>query len=207
MDNLIKCSRILYDVDIYNKQQEIVSLKKRINELEQNIEEYTTPKVFCKNHVEWHRKITYVLEYIYNNITNIQLIDDDEEDIELFTGPGRWAISDKQIKSELFVDILTWLTGKEKWSHNIVIQIMADLKCILDILKIHEKYNESERRDFIYYFIHDKLCERHTYSILAGIPQYTCGKCGKIYNDPYDSEDSGEIFEISEECDSCFGSS
>ena len=204
MENLIICSKVLYDMDVANKMKEITSLNNRIANLEKEIDSIITPKILCNDHTEWHRKITYILEYIYDNISNLQFVDTGG-DAELLTGPSLWMISDRQIKSELFTNVLIWLTGNEKWSHNVVAQIMADLKSILDLLKIHEKYNETEIREFVYYFIHDKLCERHKYSVLADIPQYRCKKCGILYNDPYDSEDDGVNFEITEVCDSCYG--
>ena len=65
MDNLIKCSKVLYDVDVSNKMKEITALKRRVSELEKELGENIAPKIFCKNHGEWHGKITYILEYIY----------------------------------------------------------------------------------------------------------------------------------------------
>jgi hypothetical protein len=202
MENLIICSRTLYDADISDKMKEIDALKRRVSELERELGVNIAPKVFCKNHGEWHGKITYILEYIYDNISNIRLVEPGG-DHELLTGPGLWMISDKQDKSERLTQLFIWLTGNEKWAHKVTCDIMSDIKCILDMLKPHEKYSAIEIRDFIYYFIQEKLCDRHKYSILADIPQYRCKKCGVIYNDPYDSEDGGETFEVNENCVNC----
>ena len=206
MENLIKCSHTLYSSDISDKMKEITSLKSRITALEKELEDNSSPKLFCKNHAEWHSIVGNMLNYIYNNISDLHLIEPGG-DGEIITGPGLWMISDKHLKFELLKHRLILVGGTESWASKIASEIFADLKCVLDKLKLHEKYSRTERRDFVYYYIQDKLCERHKLSILANIPQYKCQSCGIIYNDPYDSEDDGEIFEINEFCNDCFNAS
>lgn len=203
MENLIKCSKVLYDNDISNKMKEITQLKIKIAELEKDITVNKPPKIFFNNHLEWHTKVSETLDYIYDNITNIQFVEAGT-DAEIFTGSGLWMISDKQTKYELLKQCLIWIGGSEKWAEKIASNIIADIKSVLDTLKLHENYGEQEIRDFIFCFIQDKLCERHKKSILADIPQYKCPICGVIYNDPYDSEDDGDIFDISELCRDCY---
>lgn len=206
MDNLFLCSKVLCDVNISDKINEIQSLKSKISILEDKLNNVLPPKIFCKNHKEWHDKIHYMLSYIYDNVTNIQLVDIDggtDGDADIFSGDGLWLPSDKIIKTELLQQVFMWLTDKEDWSKKVACELIADIKSVLDLLKLHEKYTDIERRHFIYYFMYEKLCDRHNTSLLADIPQYKCTACGAIYNDPYDTEDDGQTFEIVETCHDC----
>ena len=49
MENLITCSRVLYDKDISDKMEEITSLKR-------NMRFYETPKIEYSNLEEWETK-------------------------------------------------------------------------------------------------------------------------------------------------------
>ena len=204
MENLILCSKTLYDVDVSNKMKEIADLKKKIAALERELGVNVAPKVFCKNHKEWHAKVGYVLEYIYDNISNIQLIDADHGDVQV-AGDGLWLPSDRVLKTELLEQVFIWLTGAEDWSRKVSRELMSDIKTVMDLLKLHEKYTDEERRGFINIFMYEKLCGKHSRetSLLADIPQYKCDVCGSIYNDPYDSEDGGDTFDINESCGDC----
>jgi len=204
MENLILCSKTLYDVDVSNKIKEIAALKKKIAALERELGVNVAPKVFCKNHKEWHAKVGYVLEYIYDNISNIQLIDADHGDVQV-AGDGLWLPSDRVLKTELLERVFIWLTGAADWSRKVSRELMSDIKTVMDLLKLHEKYTDEERRGFINIFMYEKLCGKHSRetSLLADIPQYKCDVCGSIYNDPYDSEDGGDTFDINESCGDC----
>ena len=184
MENLILCSKTLYDVDVSNKIKEIADLKKKIATLESELGANIAPKVFCKNHQEWHAKVGYVLEYIYDNISNIQLIDADHGDVQV-AGDGLWLPSDRASLSKVLND--------------------SNIKTVMDLLKLHEKYTEEERRAFINIFMYEKLCDKNSResALLVDIPQYKCDVCGAIYNDPYDSEDGGDTFDINESCGRC----
>jgi hypothetical protein len=62
MENLVTCSRVLYDKDIVDKMKEIVSLKKDLNK-------YKTPKKIFTSWDEWE-KIRYEYETKINNCLN-----------------------------------------------------------------------------------------------------------------------------------------
>ena len=208
METLMQCSKILYDVEMADKLKEIHHLKYKISTLEKELDKIKTPKLLCKNHQEWHEKVSYILDYIYDNIADIQLVEPPENGGEdFFTGPGRWALTDRQEKFQLLKDLLLWLTKHEYWADKHASDMICDLGCILDNLKLHERYSDEERKSFVYNFFQDKLCERHRNSILGNIPHYRCEKCNIIYNDPYDSEDDGETFDILELCDTCYRNS
>lgn len=205
MENLILCSKTLYDVDVSNKMKEIADLKKKITALERELGVNVAPKVFCKNHKEWHAKVGYVLEYIYDNISNIQLIGAAGGWGGQVAGDGLWLSSDRVLKTELLEQVFIWLTGAEKWSHKVARELMSDITTVMDLLKLPFRYTEEERRGFINIFMYEKLCGKHSRetSLLADIPQYKCDVCGSIYNDPYDSEDGGDTFDINESCGDC----
>ena len=205
MDNLIQCARVLYDKDISDKISEIKSLKGEISKLKKHLDETVAPRILFRNHKEWHTLVTNTLRYIYNNVCDIQLHHPNAQYVENFS-TGIWINEDKLEKCELFKNCLVELAGKnsEPWANKISQDVFSDLDSIINILKINRKYTQSEIHTFVYFYIHDKLCERNECSILAKIPQYQCVRCGEIYNDPYDSEDSGDTFEINEKCNNCY---
>ncbi len=205
MENLIKCSKILYNKDIADKNREILYLQNEIRNLKKEYSALLSPRIFFNNHKEWHKIVSDTLSYIYNYVSRIHLYNDNFGN-NVIVEPGRWLISDRHIKYEMLKQSLIRLGGSEPWADKVSKDIISDLNNILNQLKLHERYSYTEIRKFVYFFIHDKLCERHSNSILANIPQYKCTKCHQIYNDPYDSEDDGEIFKIFEICEQCYNS-
>ena len=61
MDKLIQTSSILYDKDIYDKNNEIISIKNC----------YNTPKILYNNYQEWLIIKKTLLDNIYNEISII----------------------------------------------------------------------------------------------------------------------------------------
>ena len=60
MENLITCSRVLYDKDISDKMEEITSLKRKIHI-------YETPKIEYSNLEEWETKTATNFRFNTNN--------------------------------------------------------------------------------------------------------------------------------------------
>lgn len=199
----MKCAKVLYDKDISDKIMEINTLKNENRQLKKTVGDTIPPHILLRDHKEWHSLVNNTLEYIHKNVCNIQLhnvVHIDE------TIHGLWKIEDKMRKFDLFENALIRLAGinSKQWVNKITQDIFSDLDLTINILKINERYTQQEINNFVYCFIYDKLCDRHSNSLLAKIPHYNCGKCGEIYNDPYDSEDGGETFEINEKCSNCY---
>ena len=71
MENLITCSRVLYDKDISDKMEEITSLKR-------NMRFYETPKIEYSNLEEWETKKKEAYQIIKNGL-NKWIIEDNFE--------------------------------------------------------------------------------------------------------------------------------
>ena len=71
MENLITCSRVLYDKDISDKMEEITSLKRKIHI-------YETPKIEYSNLEEWETKKKEAYQIIKNGL-NKWIIEDNIE--------------------------------------------------------------------------------------------------------------------------------
>ena len=92
MENLITCSRVLYDKDISDKMKEITSLKR-------NMRFYETPKIEYSNLEEWETKKKEAYQIIKNGL-NKWIIEDNFEyqhmsfDLMIFF----WIIRFQQLK-------------------------------------------------------------------------------------------------------------
>ncbi len=200
----MKCAKVLYDQDVTDKMVEINSLKNENSLLTKMLGETIAPRILIRDHKEWHTIVNSTLKYIYEQVCNIQLHPNNMENNDLVD--GLWKTEDRVCKFELLKNCLIKLGGNnaKQWACKITQDIISDLNSVINILKINEKYTATEINNFVYCFIHDKLCDRHTNSLLANIPHYNCTNCGEIYNDPYDSEDGGETFAINEKCHKCY---
>ena len=102
MENLITCSRVLYDKDISDKMKEITSLKR-------NLRFYETPKIEYSNLEEWENKKKEAFQIIKNGLNK------DAEDIFESGHTSAWGLKHSSIQYyiEKALNLITKENNKE----------------------------------------------------------------------------------------------
>lgn len=174
MDKLIQTSSILYDKDIYDKNNEIISIKNC----------YNTPKILYNNYQEWLIIKKTLLDNIYNEIS---IIIDKEY---LYMNYHGMTINFKKSLNKILLLKLVDLTKNEKWSNNISNILINSVDSFIMSLVNSNTWNffynsitKTKLKEIIFKNIKWQLCNDKYWSILLdNIPQFICKKCKKKDN-------------------------
>lgn len=175
MENLITCSRVLYDKDISDKMKEITSLKK-------NLLSYEKPKVEYVNLEEYKTKKRDAYQIIKKGLDKL-IIDDFKyhhmscEGLIFFLSDDLPSI----IKESL--DLITKKKNKE-WVEKISYDIVYGIEGFLNGFKKTGVWNlldldPETMSNLLYNNIIWQLDDTHYPCILEEIAIFTCKICGK----------------------------
>ena len=179
MENLITCSRVLYDKDISDKMEEITSLKRKISF-------YETPKIEYFNLEEWERKQKEAYQIIKNGL-NEYIIEDNFE----YHHMSYWGLTPRQKINiryciEQALKIITKENNKEwigKISYDIIYGIEGFLNGFIKTGNwelIYSQLDPETMSNLIYNNIIWQLDDgEHLPCILDDIAIFTCEMCGK----------------------------
>jgi hypothetical protein len=168
MERLALCSKILYDIDLLDKQKEIYELKKEIN----------TPKIYFENSKIWESKKAEMYNIIKNIIDELIIDSDSEyEDYENILYNGLTSAQRIKINHVLYNELnkltdykyCTWCENK---AYDIVYSVEGAVQGLIYSDKIGD-FREYEMAEFIYRNIIWQLGDNtHFPSILDDIPFY-----------------------------------
>ena len=183
MERLATCCKVLYDIDVIDKQCQIVKLKKEI---------IKTPKILFDNDVDFRTK----KDQIFNNI---------KEGCDLCILDNQWYdlfkdldVDSNHTLSKIISDELKKITNNEHndWCFNISSNILDGISSIIQSLfKINkfEDFTINELNNFIFEYIVFMLDDEND-GFLLKMAIYKCKKCDKI--DDYNN--NGLCFECFE---------
>ena len=186
MENLITCSRVLYDKDISDKMEEITSLKREITSLKRKLSFYETPKIEYFNLEEWERKQKEAYQIIKNGL-NEYIIEDNYD----YHYMSYWGLTPRQKINiryciEQALKIITKENNKE-WVEQISYDIIYGIEVFLNgFIKtgnwelIYSQLDPETMSNLIYNNIIWQLDDgEHFPCILDGIAIFTCEMCRK----------------------------
>ena len=188
MENLITCSRVLYDKDISDKMEEITSLKRKMRF-------YETPKIEYSNLEEWETKKKEAYQIIKNGL-NKWIIEDNFE-YQHMSSQG--LTSRQQMNIPYYIEqalkIITKENNKE-WVEKISYDIIYGIEGFLNgFIKtgnwdlIYSQLDSETMSNLIYNNIIWQLDNgEHSPCILEDIAIFTCEMCGK--KDTYINDDN-----------------
>ena len=170
MERLVLCPKVLYDIDIIEKQKRILELEKQLQ----------TPKVSFKHWNEWTAKCDLSTIHI-KKILHECIVDDEHQYYMMFSygiTPRQCIIIESCIEKELYE-----LTGDIKWSETVTDQILLGLHAMFcgfinsnSWQLIYDTLGNIQLCNIVYNNIVHQL--NH---ILEDVPQFKCSKCKKIY--------------------------
>lgn len=182
MENLLKCSKVLYDANMSDKMKEITQLKNKIKELEDK-----NPKIMCKTYKEWDLIMDNLMNQIANSgIHNIHFVED-LSDFECF-GLDYWHTDNADFFSLTLTQILTSLLNDRAWAEKQVTEIFFELSNVFACFKVKDSFSETDRNANILELIRQKLYAGRR-AILAKIPHYKCFNCNEIFNEEWGEGD------------------
>jgi len=197
MENLVKCSTVLYDKDIIDKNEEINSLKKKLRD-------YEEPKIDFANMEDWEIKKNEAYKIIREGIDKWIIEDTFEYEHMSYQG----LTSRQQINLQIYIEEALNLITKEEnkeWAYRISNEIIYGIRGFLNAFidteiweLIYFQLNPKTMSDIIYNNILWQLDDGDTHSdgILANIRLFTCKICKK--KDDYINEHN-ICFECQEE--------
>jgi hypothetical protein len=166
MERLSLCSKVLYDIDLLNKQNEIYELKKITN----------IPKIYIQNKELWELKKREMFKLIKTTIDECVLEDFDEEnDYDNILFNGLSSLQRIHINHVLYNELnkLTeykYYTWCENRAYDIVYSIEGAIQGLIYTDKISD-FRDYEISEFIYKNIIWQLGDNtHVSSILDDIP-------------------------------------
>ena len=179
MENLILCSRVLYDKDISDKMKEIKSLKRTIRIHE-------TPKIEYSNFEEWETKKKEAYQIIKNGLNKLIIEDNFEYNHMSYQGLTRRQQNNIPYYIEQALNLITKENNKE-WAENISYDITYGIEGFFNgFIKtgnwdlIYSQLDPETISNLIYNNIIWQLDDGEHYPcILMDIPIITCKICGK----------------------------
>ena len=186
MENLITCSRVLYDKDAKDKMKEITSLKREITSLKREMLFYEIPKIEYSNLEEWKRTRKDAYQIIKNGLNECIIEDTYEYHYMSYLGltPGQKINIRYYIEQAL--KIITKENNKE-WVEKITDAIIYGIVGFLNgFIKtgngqsIYSQLDPETMSNLIYNNIIWQLDDGEHYpSMLDSIAIFTCKMCGK----------------------------
>jgi hypothetical protein len=190
MENLVKCSRVLYDKDIIDKNEEINSLKKKFRY-------YEEPKIDFANMEEYKIKKNEAYKIIREGIDKWIIEDTFEYEHMSYRGLTPRQNVNITIYIEKALNLITKEQNKE-WAYRISNEIIYGINGFLNTLidteiweLIYSQLNSKIMSDIIYNNIVWQLDDGDTSNssgILGDIRLFTCKICKK--KDDYINEDN-----------------
>lgn len=174
MERLALCSKILYDRDILEKQQQI-------KRLQDELLSTSTPVVVFEKYSDWLEK----LEYIYSNIHRVISTNINDEYGEMM----EFGLTSNQLRCfyKIIKKVLYDTTNNKPWSKKIAYNIIESIDCficsLIDSLLWQTIWSIGQQR------LTDLLCSNIRYHlggeigvdkspcILEDIPVFSCSKC------------------------------
>lgn len=177
MERFTLCSRILYDNDILDKNNEIIRLKQILD----------TPKILFKNNKEWEDSKNKL--YTEINLTINKYIVLDVFEYEQMSYFGLTSMQYIKIVDAIETG-LTILTNNSKWSEKIACEIIYGIDGFFNGMINSNTWNimynilsAQDLANIVYENIHWQLDnEEHSPCILENIPIFKCIMCIKKYN-------------------------
>ena len=177
MENLIKCSKILYDHDLASKATEIESLKKEL-------QKYKTPTVRCQCETQWEIMIERSLQHIRSELYATM---EEEEEYESMETDGLTSrqlyLLEQKLKDELYV-----LTDNRIWSEQAGIQMITNVSMSIKTLQdcdywslIYGLSTKQEISNYMYCLI-----EKIYRSVVQKLVVYCCSDCELITNTAFE---------------------
>ena len=177
MERLVLCSKVLYDIDVIEKQKRILELEKQLK----------LPKVSFKHWNEWTAKCD-LLNTCIRKVLHECIVDDEHQYYMMFSygiTPGQCIIIESCIEKELYE-----LTGDIKWSETVTDQILLGLHAMFcgfinsnSWQLIYDTLGNIQLCNIVYNNIVHQL--NH---ILEDVPQFKCSKCKKMYTWDFSDE-------------------
>lgn len=195
MENLVKCSTVLYDKDICDKMEEISSLKKKLIDFE-------TPKIDYANINEWTIKQREACKIIREGIDKWIIEDTFEYEHMSYQG----LTSRQKIHIPIYIEKALNLITKEQnkdWAYRISNEIIFGIDGFINGLYstrinefhkiwdiLYSQLNSEAMADIIYNNIIWQLDDgdNHSGGILCDVPLFTCKICKN--KDHYINEDN-----------------
>jgi hypothetical protein len=131
MERLASVSKIMYDCEILEKQQEIYKLKKIIEDTE-------IPKVYYYKFDDWEEDCWNLLTKVYESIN--KCVEDNVEYIKVFEGnmigtPVIFCLEKELVR----------LTNSEKWSETTSFEVIKNLENFINTIKMSNIHIELFR--------------------------------------------------------------
>ena len=182
MERFTLCSKVLYDNDILDKNNEIIKLKLLLD----------TPKVLFNNINEWEEAKNKLYVEIKNIIYKYVVLDELEYEHMSYQGlTNRQHIN----IAGTIEHSLTILTNNSKWSEKIALEIISGINGFFYGFinsntweNIYSLLSAQDLANIIYKNIEWQFDSgTHSPCVLEEIPQYKCINCEKIYNYIHDT--------------------
>lgn len=182
MENLITCSKVLYDKDVLDKSTEILKLKKIIKN-------YEKPQVIYSSVEEWEMKKQEAYNIIQNGI-NLWIVDNELETQFMFSGQYCGLTPNQRKNIPKYIEeALILLTKNSNWSKKTSVDIMYSIDGFINgIIKndlwnlITTTINAEQLANIIYKNIEWQLDNGEHYPcILDKIAIFKCKKCEDYY--------------------------
>ena len=177
MENLITCSRVLYDKDISDKMKEITSLKIKLIK-------YETPQIEYSSQLEWEIKVGEAYQIIKNGL-NKWIIENHFE----YDNMSNQVITPRQrMRFPNYIEQALYFITKENnkdWCYSTSVDIMSGIETYLDVLiktgywDLIYNLSEPEKISNLIYNTIILQIERYIEFDLA---IFTCELCGKKDN-------------------------
>jgi hypothetical protein len=183
MENLILCSRILYDRDISDKMKEITSLRKKLRI-------YETPKIEYSNLEEWDTKKEEAFQIIKNFLDEF-INNDDDIKAHIMSCDGFSPSLHTKTAIYIYINRALNLITKEnnkykEWSYNIAYGIADEIEGFFKGLKktgiwnlIYSQLDSETISNLIYNIIICQFGAVGECGILDDIPIRMCKMCKK----------------------------
>ena len=180
MENLLLCSRTLYDKDILDKMSILQAKTKAVKK--------NYPQLFFETYTEWDEKKNLILNgiktYIVDYITN----EDTEYEIMRNTGltSHQWVNVGNNVEKNLY-----YLTADKKWSHDVTWELMSLCSLFFDSLissGTWEILYERLTRNQIASLLNNIIKNHLDNDILLDIPKFRCKNCKKISSNVFASD-------------------
>jgi len=166
MERLVLCSKVLYDIDIIEKQKRILDLEKQLQ----------TPKLSFKHWNEWTEKCD-LLNINIKKILHECIVDDERQYYFMFSF-GITPVQESKIDWCVYKELYK-LTDDTRWSRTITDQILLGVSAMFcsfisseSWIIIYESLDSIQLCNMIYKNIVYQLD-----IILEDIPQFKCIKC------------------------------
>ena len=173
MDKLVLCSKIFYDRDIIDKNNEIFELK----------EKFLKPTIVCGSLKDWEIKLNLMFASLRLGLTQWIILEEEEYERTLFTGSLSGFI-----QIELFWAIVNGLDKliekkKHPWSLKTATCVMEGIESsIISLSEIHKlhQFTKGELVRYIYGIILLRLNKNGI--LLSKIATFICKNCKKYHH-------------------------